>query len=304
MMDPTTKYALKNLTVLLPVLLILVQVAAEYCNLEPDEDCYLSGFPICCSSMNLTCPLEQPTCELGNSTSFATHYCNEDLVGPDFDCYLNGHPLCCFNETLICPPSKPSCEIHTPMDKTYYCYDHPDERCYVDGWPTCCGYNNANWTCPTAKPDCELGSEFGFGGSYCARYQPNDACYINDGLPICCSDPTLKCPTYRPKCEVEMMMVPIDVEISKTPPFDSDDYCSGAGSAACYYYGWPACCFNETAVCPEERPNCELGTIHHFGGHYCFQHQPDYSCYLNGYPICCSDSEVKCPTYKPSCEIA
>ena len=182
-------------------------LGASYCNItsSPDFDCYADGFPTCCGG-NVTCPLEQPSCELGNATSFGGDYC---FRGSDPSCYVSGLPRCCESPDTRCPPLKPSCEMELPLDGADYCTFAPDGDCYMDGWPTCCSIDNVNSTCPDLPPSCEVGTPTSFGGDYC-RFDPDFDCYAN-GVPICCWSNIIlgievKCPRTMPECEIETLI--------------------------------------------------------------------------------------------------
>lgn len=289
---------------------------ADYCSMTPNPKCYFNGKPLCCASLDITCPLGKPTCEIGSETHFGGDYCKQDAA--DWGCYRGGHPRCCFSHSFTCPRQKPTCEIQTPASRQApeYCKYPPNKECYHNGWPACCGHDEDDWTCPLEQPSCEVGTPSGFGGSYCNQHKPDTDCYIRGGKPTCCHAANVKCPTFKPTCEKQPIVVfsGFEVPVSRT-----EDYCTGEPDLECFVTGYPNCCGFSVggnpvgANCPLPRnikPGCELGSASGWGGDYCdagrsHRPVPDHDCYVGGKPVCCDlrDDGYKCPEYYPPCEI-
>jgi hypothetical protein len=63
--------------------------------------------------------------------------------------------------------------------------------------------------------------------------------------------------------------------------------------------GWPSCCLDANATCPEEKSECDVAIA---GDSYC-TYAPDKSCYMDGWPSCCLDTNATCPEEKPECDV-
>jgi hypothetical protein len=212
-----------------------VQVGASYCTDAPDLECYPStnGFPGCCGVPD-TCPVEKQPCENGTPVATPTlptlspapspsgvepgdSYCT---FSPDLECYpsTNGYPACCADDPETCPVSRPACEDEVGGD---YCTFAPDYDCYAGGWPMCCRAEGEA-DCPAERPACESASD----------------------VP-------------------SMVPTPASSGGSKTTlPTQENvggDYCTFAPDLQCYpsTNGFPACCGEDSASCPADRPPCE-----------------------------------------------
>jgi len=87
---------------------------SSYCTWSPNYDCFINGWPQCCSVDDQECPPDrQPRCD--NHSSMGWDYCTHS---PDETCYESGWPQCCerFGGTN-CPTDKPNCDVQ-PTDNS------------------------------------------------------------------------------------------------------------------------------------------------------------------------------------------
>lgn len=169
-------------------------VGYSYCTFSPDTDCYITGWPACCSDSSIECPEEySPECEINLIDEDS--YCTASGTSADYSCYKYGRPECCEIDATGCPEQKPECDVPPSVGDSSYCTYGPNPECYTNWWPACC--SNDSIECPEEQPNCER-SPIVSGSSYCT-YTPDYSCY-DSGRPSCCSDDAIECPKAPPSC--------------------------------------------------------------------------------------------------------
>eukprot|EP00578_Thalassiosira_sp_NH16_P017578 CAMPEP_0181119740 /NCGR_PEP_ID=MMETSP1071-20121207/23762_1 /TAXON_ID=35127 /ORGANISM="Thalassiosira sp., Strain NH16" /LENGTH=252 /DNA_ID=CAMNT_0023204305 /DNA_START=148 /DNA_END=903 /DNA_ORIENTATION=+ len=76
---------------------------SSICTYSPDNDCYKSGWPACCSENNgRDCPSFPTMCD-NNGRKRGSSYCTHS---PEYGCYKSGWPACCHQpggDIMNCP---------------------------------------------------------------------------------------------------------------------------------------------------------------------------------------------------------
>ena len=122
----------------------------NYCTLSPEDDCYISGWPLCCETKD--CPVEPPPCEILTPPPYyyptstpTTAIATPPTTPPPFS----------WSEATAPPNTSPSIWAGEPSSKSGapYCFVQ-DFDCYLEGVPECCKEDATNCDA-LITPECD-----------------------------------------------------------------------------------------------------------------------------------------------------